>query len=202
MSIDTYDNLKAEVANHLDRDDLSDDVDTFIDLCETRLKRDVRIREMVEREAITVNARQVALPTGFLEMVNLRLLTTPVTVLQEVNLHEMTRIRSESTGKPKYFACYGQEIEFDQSPDSSYSGEIIYYKSEDPLSGSTATNAILEKAPDLYLYGSLLAAAPFLMNDERLPTWEKLYTSARDGVNFQDRKLAGPLVSRIVGATP
>ena len=202
MSVDTYDNLVTEVANHLDRDDLSSDIDTFIDLCEARLKREVRIREMVTREALTVADRQEALPSGFLEMISLRLLTNPVTVLQEVNLHEMTRIRVESTGKPLYFTSYGNEIEFNESPDSSYSGEIIYYKEQDALSGSNTTNDILTRAPDLYLYGTLLAAAPFLMNDERIPTWEKLYTSARDRINGQDRKLAGPLVSRVVGATP
>lgn len=202
MSVDTYDNLKTEVANHLDRDDLSSDIDTFIDLCEARLKREVRIREMVTREALTVADRQEALPSGFLEMISLRLLTNPVTVLQEVNLHEMTRIRVESTGKPLYFTCYGNEIEFNESPDSSYSGEIIYYKEQDALSDSTTTNDILTRSPDLYLYGTLLAAAPFLMNDERIPTWEKFYTSARDMINGQDRKLAGPLVSRVVGATP
>ncbi len=202
MSVDTYDNLKTEIANHLDRDDLSSDIDTFIDLCEARHKREVRIREMVAREDLTVDSRQESLPSGFLEMVNLRLLTNPVTVVQEINLHEMTRIRTESTGKPIYFTCYGNEIEFNQSPDSAYSGEIVYYKEQTALSGSNTTNDILTRAPDLYLYGALLAAAPFLMNDERLMTWEKLYTSARDAINMQDRKLAGPLVSRVVGATP
>ncbi len=202
MSVDTYDNLKTELANHLDRDDLATGIDTFIDLAEARHKREIRIREMVTREALTVADRQEALPSGFLEMIHLRLLTSPVTVLSEVNIYEMTRQRLESTGKPSKYVLYGNEIEFDKSPDASYSGEIIYYKEVDPLSVSNTTNDILTRAPDLYLYGALLAAEPFLMNDERIQTWTAFYSSAMDAINAMDKKLAGPLVSKVVGATP
>lgn len=202
MSVDTYDNLKAEIANHLDRDDLTSDIDTFVDLAEARHKREVRIRDMVNRDALTVNARQVSLPTGFLEMINLRLLTNPVTVLNEVGIYEMTRQRLETTGKPILYTVYGNEIEFDRSPDSSYSGEIIYYKELDPLSDSNTSNAILSRAPDLYLYGALLAAEPFLLNDERVQTWTLFYRSALEAINGQDNRRAGPLVSRVTGATP
>lgn len=198
MSIDSYTNLKTEIANHLDRSDLSTDVDTFIDLAEARHKREVRIREMITRAALTVDARQVSLPTGFLQMVTLRLLTDPVTVMQETNYHEMNRLRTGS-GKPIYFTV-SSEIEFDKSPDSSYSGEMVYYKAQTALSGSTATNDILTKAPDLYLYGALLAAEPFLMNDQRIATWANLYKSALDNVNGMDRRRGGPLISRTSGA--
>jgi hypothetical protein len=200
MSISTYTLLKAEIANHLDRDNDAS-IDSFIDLAEARHKREVRIRQMITREDITVNARQVSLPAGFLEMINLKLLTAPVTVLNEVSIHEMNRLRIESSGRPKYYAMYG-EIEFDRSPDSAYTGEIIYYKSLDALDNDNQSNAILERAPDLYLYGALLASAPFLMNDERIQVWSALYSSALEGINSMDKRRAGPLVSRVVGATP
>jgi hypothetical protein len=202
MSLDTYSNLKDEIASYLDRDDLTDNIDTFIDLAEADHKRVVRIREMIKRDSLTVNARYVDLPSDFLEPLSFRLLTSPLTILNELNFHEMNRVRSESNGKPEYFVTHGSEIEFNKSPDQSYSGEITYYYSLTPLSSGNTTNAILERAPDLYLYGALTAAEPFMMNDPRIQTWAALYQNALNGVNGMDRKRSGPLVSRVAGATP
>jgi hypothetical protein len=200
MSISTYTLLKAEIANHLDRDNDAS-IDSFIDLAEARHKREVRIRQMIARASSTVSTRYVALPGDFLEMKTVRLMTSPVTVLSEVSIYEMNRIRVEGSGRPTYYTIH-EEIEFNKTPDSSYTLEMIYYHSLDPLTNDNQSNAILERAPDLYLYGALLASAPFLMNDERIQVWSALYSSALEGINSMDKRRAGPLVSRVVGATP
>lgn len=205
MALDDYDGLKTAVSDWLDRDDLSAQVDNFIDLAEARHKSEVRIREMVTRASITVNARQVSVPDGFLEVVpgGFRLLTTPVTQLEYVNLTEMNRRRSESTGKPSLFTVHAQ-FEFDKGPDESYSGEIVYYQSVTALSDENTSNDILTRAPDLYLYGALLATAPFLGNDERIPVWQGLYDRALAHHNLSARKerTGGPAVARVAGPTP
>lgn len=201
MALDTYANLKTAITDHLDRSDLSSHVDDFIDLAEARHKREIRIREMLNRDALTVDDRYVSLPTGYLEAKMIRLLTNPVTVLDHVNLYEMTRRRRTGTGKPGLFTIHAQ-IEFDRDADQSYSGEIIYYKEETALSNSNTSNNILTRAADCYLYAALAASAPFLMNDERVPLWETLYRNARDELNALDRRGShvGPIRSRIGGA--
>lgn len=201
MALDSYAALKIEIENHLEHDLEDADADTLIDLAEARHKREVRIRDMITRSSITVDSRQISLPSGFLEMITLRLLTDPVTVLEEVNYYQMNRVRDEGTGKPKWFVV-GGEIEFDIAPDDSYSGEIVFYTELTALSSANTSNAILSRAPDLYLYGALLAAEPFLGADERIQVWNSFYTSALAVINGQDRKRAGPLVSRVVGARP
>src|SRR3546814_4879575 len=122
---------------------------------------------MIARSTASVSGRYAALPTGFLQMSMLRLLTTPVTGLSEVSLHEMNRNRVETTGKPTLFTVH-EEIEFDRAPDSSYTAEMIYYAKLTPLSDAATSNALLERAPDAYLYAALGAAAPFLADDDRL----------------------------------
>jgi hypothetical protein len=126
-----------------------------------------------------------------------------VTVLEEVNLHEMNRLRREATGKPYRFTIH-QEIELDVTPSETYSGELVYYSAVTALSGSNASNAILVKAPDAYLYASLMAAAPFLANDERIPVWGTFYKNAVAGLNMRanSSRRVGPLVSRVSGSTP
>lgn len=204
MAVDSYTNLKAEIATHLDRTDLTSSIDTFIDLAEARHRRDIRIREMIQREAITIDSEFENLPTGFLEGVSLRLATDPVTMLDFKPVDEMANYKQSATGKPRYYTIVGTELEFDRAPDASYTGRIVFYKAVDALSDSVATNAILTRAPDAYLYGALMATAPFLMNDERLLMWSQMYQSAIDGLaqaRRQERHM-GRLVSRVSGATP
>jgi hypothetical protein len=204
VALDSYSNLKASIADHLDRDDLTSFVDDFIDLAETRHKRDIRLRESITREAITIDARYENFPTGFLEGISFRLLTDPVTPLQYVPPEDMARYREESTGKPRFYTLLGTQFEFDKTPDSSYSGEVLFHKAATPLSDSNTSNAILVRAPDAYLYGSLLASAPFLQHDERIEVWAALYKSAVDALKQAARqdRYSGRLVSRVYGDNP
>ena len=203
MSISTYAELKTAIADFLDRDDLTANIDTFIDLAESYHKRDIRIPEMISRESITVNARQISLPTGFIEPISFRLLTNPVTVLKQVNLHEMNRNRFEVNGKPTLFSITG-EIEFDKTPDDSYSGEIIFWKEETALSDANTSNNILARAPDVYLYGALVHTAPFPQEDSRIAVWASLYSQGVRQLNSSARKSrrSSPQVSRVSGSTP
>jgi len=203
VAVDTYSDLKTEIANHLDRTDLTSSIDTFIDLAEARHKRDIRIREMITRYAITVDGRYEDLPTGFLEGITFRLLTDPVTRLEFLTLDQMASYRSETSGKPTKYTI-GAQFEFDKAPDASYSGEVMYYKAVTAISDSNTTNAILTRAPDAYLYGALLATAPYLMNDERIVTWGQLYKDCVDSLAQARRqeKHMGALVSRPYGAAP
>ena len=207
MSLDSYANLKTAIANHLDRDDLTDYIPDFIRLAEEAHRAPaseggIRARELIVREAITVNARQVAFPTGFLEVVTFRLLTSPVTELEYMNYHELNRVRSESGGKPAYYTI-GPEFEFDRGPDSSYSGEIVFFKEETALSDSNTTNDILDNYPGAYLYGALVASAPFLMDDPRIVVWQTLYEKAARRANaLASKSRRGRSVARPAGSTP
>lgn len=204
MAVDTYTNLKAEIASHLDRSDLTDSMDTFIDLAEARHRRDIRIREMIARDDITISAKYVNLPDRFLEGVSIRIESDPVAPLTFIAVEQMAQFAQSTTGKPKYYTIVGGEFEFDRTPDATYTGQIVFYQAVSPLSDSVATNAILTRAPDVYLYGALMATAPYLLNDERLIVWGQMYQSAVDSLaqaRRQERHM-GRLVSRISGATP
>jgi len=202
MSVDTYANLKTEINNHLDRSLSDADLDTLIDLAEARHKRDIRIRDMIVRLESSVSSRFISLPSDFLELQSFRLLTNPVTILEEVSRFEMSRIREEANDKPTRFAIHGDEIEFNVNPDDTYTSEMVYTKFLTALSDANTTNELLDRAPDTYLYGALLAAEPFLGNDPRIKIWADLYRSAVNTLNGVDRKRSGPLFARVVGDVP
>lgn len=213
MALSSYTDLKASVIDWLDRDDLNSRVDDFIDIAEARHAREVRIREMREAAtlSLTQGARTVALPEDFLDFDFLRIRVPSSSVtgrrflpdLNEVTTHELTRRSINDARRPMNFAVH-EDIEFDAEADQNYTVELFYYVQLPALSDSQATNALLTKAADVYLYATLSASAPFLLNDERVPLWESLYMDAKDGLNMASRKSrrGGPLISRVSGATP
>ena len=68
MALDSYTNLKTAIANFLARDDLSSEIDDFIDLTEADLNRRLRIRAMENVSSFTIDSETEALPTGFYKL--------------------------------------------------------------------------------------------------------------------------------------
>lgn len=212
MAIDSYSNLKTAIGDWLERDDLSSHIDDFIDIAESRHKREIRIREMLTDTELTLSedSRTVSLPSDFLDHKYLRIQTPNSSYFRkyfpdvtQLTLHDLTLESVNVEGCPKFYAIH-DEIEFERKADQDYTVELFYYKEVEALSDSNASNEILVRAPDIYLYASLLASAPFLMHDERINTWSQLYTDARDRLNSSqaEAKRGTPLVSRVAGATP
>ena len=68
MALTNYTELKASLANWLNRSDLTTEIaDDFITLAEADFNSKLRVRAMIAQVSITVNAETVALPTDFLQ---------------------------------------------------------------------------------------------------------------------------------------
>jgi len=191
MAIGTYAELKTAVANWLDRDDLTDRIPEFIALAEARMNRVLRIRLMEGKyTASTVGAqRNYALPTGYLQMRNLQINTTPITPLQYVTPEIYDRLWGGSTeGTPQFYTIVAGEVQFGPIPSGILTIEMLFYKKITALSGSNPTEAMLTDNPDVYLYGALLEAEPFIMNDERVGLWAQGFQQAISDLQEQDNK--------------
>jgi len=64
----------------------------------------------------------------------------------------------------------------------------MFYKKIDALSDSNTTEQMLTNNPDVYLYGALLEAEPFLMNDQRVGLWLAAFEKAIADLQEQDNK--------------
>ena len=191
MAINTYGTLKTAVANWLDRDDLTDRIPEFISLCEATFNRVLRIRAMETTVSDTTvgGTKTDALPDGYLQMREIHLTTSPVVSLSYITPEIMYRIRSGSTSaKPNSYTIVGDNILFGPTPDGAYTYDMTYYKSFDALTDVATTNWVILNAPDLYLYGTLLQAEPFLMNDQRIALWERGMRQVINDLQEQDDK--------------
>jgi hypothetical protein len=178
MAFTSYTTLKSTIADYLARSDLTSQIPDFINLAEQRLRRDLRLRQMlkVATATTTVDDSTVSLPSDFLAMKDLHIDGNPVRVLQFQNTSNFFRnSRSSDKGVPTMYTLLGSEFQFAPYPDAVYTLRMVYYHKPDFLSDSNASNLFLATCPDLLLYGALAEAEPYLMNDERLATWASLY---------------------------
>ena len=191
MAINSYSTLQTAVANWLDRDDLSARIPEFIALNEAIFNRILRIRPMetTVTASTTGGTKSYDLPTGYVQMRQIHLNTSPITPLQYLTPEMMYRVwAGSSSGKPHSYTIIGDKIFFGPTPDSAYDYVITYYKKFDSLSDATTTNWVILNAADVYLYGTLLQAEPFLNNDQRIPVWERGLRQALSDLQEQDDK--------------
>ena len=190
MSISTYSELKTAVANFLARTDLTNQIPDFIQLAEARMSRELETRSQEKRATATLTAddEYVALPTDLREVREVKLNTSPNTVLE---YRSPTALDSQFTGaggKPQAYSIVGNEIKFRPIPDSAYTAEIVYIGSLDALSDSNATNNILSRHPDAYLSGALAEAYVYLMDDARAQLYDGKFGRAIEEIKKDEQR--------------
>ena len=191
MAISTYSELKTAVANWLDRDDLADRIPEFIALAEARMNRVLRLRMMESKYTASTIAsqRNYALPASYIQMRNFQLNTSPITSLSYVSPEIYDRLWGGSQGGiPQFYTIIANELQLGPIPGSVITMEMLFYKKISALSASNTTELMLTDNPDVYLYGALLEAEPFVMNDERIGVWAQGFEKAIVDLQEQDNK--------------
>ena len=205
MAIGTYAELQTAVANWLDRDDLTDRIPEFIALAEARMNRALRIAIMLNVDqttlggaaALVAGTRDYALPSGYLQMQDFHLRTSPIITLSYITPENMNRMWAGSqNGIPKSYTIFSdnstgtpiKSVRLGPAPASDYDYSITFYKKIDALSDANTTEAMLTNNPDVYLYGALLEAEPFLMNDQRVQLWSTALREAINEIQLQDNR--------------
>ena len=204
MALDNYSNLKTTIANFLARDDLNTEIDDFIDLTEADFNRRLRIRAMeVVDSSFTIDSQTETLPTGFLQIRSFILTSaTPDRVLSLMTpFHQADTQDYSNSGVPRAFSIEGNNFRFSPAPDSTYTARLVYYKAFDSIDATTTTNTILEKFPDIYLYGALYYASTFIrgMDQQTVLQFKTQYEAAikqAEDADDLDKYNGSPLIQR------
>lgn len=193
MALTNYTTLKAAIANFLARDDLTSEIDDFIDLTEADFNRRLRVRAMENvNAAFTIDSETEALPTGFLQVrsffINNSGGKSPLDLLTPH--HQYDTQGSSRSGTPRAYSIEGSNFRFSPAPDTAYTANLVFYKAFDSLSSSVATNTILTSHPDVYLYGALYFASTFIrgMDQATVVQFKTQYESALQQVEMADEK--------------
>jgi hypothetical protein len=189
MATTTYSELQSEIASYLARTDLSAEIPLFIQKAELRLRRDLRIRQMLKVATTTTSANDstVGLPPDFLQMRDLHINSNPIAVLKYESPSNFYRNTfSTITGIPVQYTILADDFQLAPIPATAYTLQMLYYASPPFLSDTNTSNAFMVTCPDLLLYASLGEAEPYLMNDGRLGTWANLYDRGLASLTVSD----------------
>jgi hypothetical protein len=189
MAITTYSDLQTTIASYLARSDLTAQIPDFIRLAETRLRRDLRIRQMMSAATTSTTGGDatVALPSDFLEVRDLVVQTNPVRPVNYISPSVFSRnARVTESGVPLDYTILATEFKFAPVPDTNYTIEIVYYATPPFLTDSNSSNVFLANCPDLLLYAALGEAEPYLMNDARIQVWAAMYDRGLASLNTSD----------------
>jgi len=69
---------------------------------------------------------------------------------------------------------------------TDYAYRMVYFSGVPSLSASSTQNWLVVANPNVYLYASLLEAAAYMQDDDRIPIWRSGYENAMDALRRQD----------------
>jgi hypothetical protein len=194
MAISTKAELHTAVANWLNRSDLTSRIPEFISLAEAQLNRLLRTREMLVRSTASATGQYISIPTDYLEMMNIELTSTSppkrLIYITSDRSDDYREQQNNKTGAPSYYTIEGDAIQLLPTPDATYTLQLNYYKDITAIAGlaDSGNNWLLTSHPDIYLYGTLLQSAPYLMDPQSIGTWGTMYAQSIQELQTADDK--------------
>ena len=187
----TYTKLVADIKDFMEDDgsEFSDAVDTFIDLAELKLSRDLAVPAFRKRQTGTLTSSDpfLTLPTDLVTLEYFQLnnsnVRTSLLLKSDDFMQEFWPNRT-STGTPKYYAYFDNStIYVAPTPSANTPVEISYRRRLDALASSNTSNWLTTDAYDALLYACLIEASHYNRNDKLLQYHSGLYQKAVQDVN-------------------
>ena len=182
MSLNTYAGLQSEVALLLNKTNLTAQIPSFIRLFEAQASRRIKHYRMQGRMTFTLNGDPKSLPCNFKGVEAIKAGNYALTYVTPDMLDDVRDARSAWNGQSLYYTIIGNQLHF--SPGAGDHDCVMrYWMGIDPLSDQNTCNWMLSENPDAYLYGAALQAAPFLLDDQRIPVWKSFVEEAYATIN-------------------
>lgn len=199
MALDTYANLQTAMSTWLGNSLNSASYPDMIAIFEAAANRRLRVRQQETTTTLTPSSGSVALPTDYLAW---RRATVTASTRVDMDYVEPSYLQalypSGISTVPRYFAIEGANL-LTRSSDAT-GIEFLYVQKIAALSGTI--NWLFVAHPDLYLFGALVEAEMFGVNDERAPIWKARRDEVFDEIEKLSNRSRGAGAMRVMGATP
>ena len=201
MAITSYSELQAAIGNWLDHSLFTARTPEFIALFEACANRRLRVREQEASTPLAPSSGAATLPADYLMWRRVTWTGSTRVELQYVHpSYLQAAYPSSPSGVPRIFTIEGATLKV--RPLDTTALDLDYFQKIPALSDDTATNWLLSAHPDLYLFGSLVEAEMFGVNDERAPLWKARRDEIFDEIEKLGNKTRGAGVVRVMGVTP
>jgi hypothetical protein len=162
-----YTTLQDHIADTLNRSAAAFTavVPNFIQQFEAKAKNDFRLRSLTDRGVVSVSADALALPSDFYSLEDWYhdgdTYFGPIEIVSR-NLIGKLKASYGKTGVPQFASIVDGKVSFAPVPDQAYNTKMTYWRQVTNLSATNTTNWLLDKAPDIYIYGSMVEAHIYL----------------------------------------
>jgi hypothetical protein len=181
MGLSTFDELKAAVADWLDREDLSGRTGDFIALAEARLNRLMGFSALTARVELEAGAGQAEL-------------AAPADLRDALSL--VRAGDGDGDGAAQGFRAEAGRLVLTPPPETPVR-LVLTYRARPRLSEAAPANPVLAEHPDLYLFGALAEAAPFLRDGEMLAVFAARFDAALTEARMREARIAAPAPPRV-----
>ncbi len=191
MGLASWTELKATIADTINRDATTYDsqIADWVRLLEVDVTAKFRasggIRQMICRSEAVIESEYERVPANF---AGVKAISIDGEALEFVdgNLLRLWKANDATAGVPTHYTILGKEFQFYPSPNAEMTVELLVFENIPTLSADRASNWLLERFPNVYLYGSLVQGALYLGNDPRLPEWLEIYLRTIEDIKKLD----------------
>lgn len=160
MAIATYDDLKSEISDWMDRTDISGKVETFITLAEAELNRKLQAVRLEAALATVAGSRLVDVTALSIDQPVALFLDIGASDIRLPVMEGAQSVREETPKRPQRWELDGGSIAFDAPSDAIYNLRFEY-DARFALSDDVPTNDLLIHHPDLYLAACIVWGAGY-----------------------------------------
>jgi len=196
----TFTSLQEDVRKYLERGSVADadvyaQIPSLINLAERQIASELKVQGFIDVLSFNLVAGQSVYdkPDRWRKTVSMTIGTGATNEQRKTifaRSYEYCRAYwpdATATEEPELYADYDYSHWLVvPTPDASYPAEVLVDRMPALLDDVTQTNWLTDFAPQLLLYRTLLEAAPFLKNDERIAVWQGLYDRAAAMINGED----------------
>lgn len=200
----TFAELKNKIKVYANRDDIEPLISDWVNIAIRKCERE-NWRAMERRATVTSTDQYISLPERYKEAIFLKVYDSGrywdmrrTTVSQAF----FNNPSDSETGRPNLFTVIGvnrtspvvqNEILVRPTPDKSYKYDLYFYQYSEELVNDSDYNYWTVNAWEIVLYGALIEASPYLIDDPRLPVWQNLYADAMQRLRIAEsyEKISG-----------
>lgn len=195
MSISSYSELLTAGANWLHRSDLTARFPEFIALAENRIhfgsddpqfpSDPLRIRAMQSTTTGAVSSGTISYPSDYIETQRLYIVVGGENKILRYKSPTDNAFWETQQGHPNYYTESNGSIKVGPYDGSTWVHD--YYAKLAALTASNTTNWLILNSPNVYLYGILLEAAPYLGKEQKMGTWYRSFMAAIGGLQESNK---------------
>lgn len=182
--ISDYTTLLIDAGEYSGRNDIAQLFPRFVMMTEAKINRVLRVAEMEQVDNLVLSDGDVQLPDYFLEV--RQIVGNSGQQLRLWPLQDLTTRFHYGGGNPQGYAISGNVLSV--RPASDQTVTIQYYRAIPPLTQEEPTNWLIQKAPDVYLYGVVEEIAIWSQDMEKASVAANLRAQAMQGLSLQDER--------------